>query len=48
MKESSAKKCPAGKYWCYTGKKCKKKAPATGRMSELERRKVLRSLSMIG
>ena len=24
MKESSAKKCPDGKYWCYTGKKCKK------------------------
>ena len=24
ISESSAKKCPAGKYWCYTGKKCKK------------------------
>tara|TARA_R100000808_G_scaffold24069_1_gene54551 strand:+ start:3098 stop:6121 length:3024 start_codon:yes stop_codon:yes gene_type:complete len=35
--------------WLYgTGKKGKKKAPATGRMSELERRKVLRSLSRIG
>ncbi len=24
MEESSSKKCPAGKYWCYTDKKCKK------------------------
>ena len=24
MKESSSKKCPAGKYWCFTDKKCKK------------------------
>ena len=24
LTESSAKKCPAGKYWCYTDKKCKK------------------------
>ena len=24
ISESSAKKCPAGKYWCYTDKKCKK------------------------
>ena len=24
ISESSAKKCPAGKYWCFTDKKCKK------------------------
>ena len=24
LSESSAKKCPAGKYWCFTDKKCKK------------------------
>ncbi len=24
MVESSAKQCPAGKYWCHTDKKCKK------------------------
>ena len=24
INESSAKKCPVGKYWCYTDKKCKK------------------------
>jgi len=23
LSESSAKKCPAGKYWCFTDKKCK-------------------------
>jgi hypothetical protein len=22
--EAAAKRCPAGKYWCYTDKKCKK------------------------
>ncbi len=24
MEEAQPKKCPAGKYWCYTDKKCKK------------------------
>tara|TARA_B100000287_G_scaffold231058_1_gene217612 strand:- start:514 stop:1254 length:741 start_codon:yes stop_codon:yes gene_type:complete len=24
MEDSSAKKCPSGKYWCFTDKKCKK------------------------
>ncbi len=24
IEEAAAKRCPAGKYWCYTDKKCKK------------------------
>ena len=23
IEEAAAKRCPAGKYWCYTDKKCK-------------------------
>ena len=24
IEEAAAKRCPAGQYWCYTDKKCKK------------------------
>tara|TARA_A100001234_G_scaffold60580_1_gene52264 strand:+ start:219 stop:467 length:249 start_codon:yes stop_codon:yes gene_type:complete len=24
IEEAAAKRCPAGKYWCFTDKKCKK------------------------
>ena len=24
IEEAAEKRCPAGKYWCYTDKKCKK------------------------